>query len=74
VRQNWQILNAMRQLRDYLQYLDANVICACPRPTADGCKIGVDDHLAAGGSLDELVRVLHIDPANPVLSLLNNYA
>ncbi len=54
VRENESVSKARQYLTEFLQKLGAEVKWVTPPAPPDGSKIGIDDFLAAGGSLEDL--------------------
>ena len=54
VRENESVSKARQSLTEFLQGLGAEVKWVTPPGAPDGSKVGIDDFLAAGGSLEDL--------------------
>lgn len=55
------VQNATVRLKDYLTNRDAKVHVLRLPPAADGGKVGLDDYLAAGHSVDDLLKLVETE-------------
>jgi hypothetical protein len=55
VSEKREVRAALRRLRDFLKSRGADVLIICIPPGAGGAKVGLDDHFAAGGTVEDLL-------------------